>query len=77
MRAHSGKMADNILFAKILKELNAEGHFGASDMEIDLDDNRIWIYYEGLIGNNLWVDSFDVTLSGLKSLTADCIVRAQ
>jgi len=74
-RLDSGKMADHSLFEKILKELNAEGHFGAGDMEIDLDDNSIWINYEGLIGSNLFVDSFDVTFSGLKRLTADCLVN--
>jgi len=73
-RLFSGRMTENILIDKILKVLNAEGHFGASDMEIDLDDNRIWIYYDALRGSNLFVDSFDVTFTGLKSLTADCIV---
>jgi len=74
-RLDSGRMADHFLFDHILKELNAEGHFVASDMEIDLDDNRIWIYYGSLRGSNLLVDSFDVTFTGLKSLTADCIVN--
>jgi hypothetical protein len=74
-RLDSGKMADHSLFEKILKELNAESHFGAGDMEIDLDDDSIWINYEGLIGSNLFVDSFDITFSGLKSLTADCLVE--
>ena len=73
-RLNSGRKMDNILIDKILKELNAEGLFVASDMIIDLDDNSIWIYYDALLGCNLFVDSFDVTFSGLKSLTADCIV---
>jgi hypothetical protein len=67
-------MIDNILIDKILKEVNAEGLFIASDMEIDLDDNSIWIYYDALLGSNLFVNSFDVTFTGLKCLTADCIV---
>jgi hypothetical protein len=75
LRIDSGRMADNRLFDKILKELNAEGHFRVGDMEIDLDDNSIWISYDDHIGSNLFVDSFDVTLSGLKSLTADCIIE--
>ncbi len=74
-RLNSGKWADNILLDKILKDLNAEGHFVTSDMEIDLDDNSIWIHYEGLMGSNLFVDSFDVTFTGLKRLTADCTVN--
>lgn len=28
-----------------------------------------------VIGSNLFVDSFDVTFTGLKSLTADCLVE--
>ena len=68
-------MAENQLVGKILKELNAEGHFNASDMTIDLDDNSIWIYYVRLQGSNLFVDSYDVTFTGLKSLTADCILH--
>ena len=74
-RLASGRMTDNILIDKILKELNAEGLFVASDMEIDLDENSIWINYDALLGSNLFVDSFDVTFSGLKSLTADCIIE--
>jgi hypothetical protein len=72
---YSARMTDGALFIKILKELNAEGLFIANDMEIDLDDNRIWIYYHALDGSNLFVDSFDVTLTGLKSLSADCIIQ--
>ncbi|MBA7600808.1 hypothetical protein ES703_07868 [subsurface metagenome] len=75
-RINLGSMAERELFGKILKELNAEGgHFGAGDMTIDLDDNSIWINYNGLIGSNLCVDAFDVTLTGLKRLTADCTIH--
>lgn len=70
----SGRRIENILINNILKELNAEGLFVASDMSIDLDDNRIWIYYEALVNSNLFVDSFDVTFTGMKRLTADYIV---
>jgi len=76
-RLNLGSMAENQLFGKILKELNVEGgHFGAGDMDIKLDDNSIWINYDGLIGSDLYVDVFDVTLTGLKRLTADCIFDA-
>ena len=74
-RLDSGKWADNILFDKILKEFKAEGHFVTSDMEIDLDDNSIWINYQGLMGSNLLVDSFDIFITGLKRLETECTVE--
>jgi hypothetical protein len=40
----SGRRIENILINNILKELNAERFFVASDMSIDLGDNRIWVY---------------------------------
>lgn len=73
-RLNSGEMIDNRLFDLILKELKAEGHFVTSDMEIDLDDNSIWINYQGLMGSTLFVDSFDVTFTGLKRLEAECYI---
>lgn len=74
-RLDSGEMIVNRLFDKILKELKAEGQFHVTDMEIDPDDNSIWIYYDRLMGSSLFVDSFDVTFTGLKRLTADCLVE--
>lgn len=74
-RLDSGEMIVNRLFDKILKELKAEGHFRVSDMEINPDDNSIWISYDGFMGSSLFVDSFDVTFTGLKKLTADCIMK--
>jgi len=74
-RLDSGEWADHILFDKILKEFKAEGHFVKSHMEIDLDDNSIWINYQGLMGSNLLVDSFDVIFTGLKRLETECTVE--
>jgi len=69
----SGNIANNKLFDPILKELNGEGHFGIVDMEINLDDNRMWFSYAGFQGSPLFVDSIEVTFSGLKTLFADCL----
>ena len=73
----SGRRIDNSLFNNVLKELDADGLFRMSDMTLDLYDNSIWIYYDSFVGSNLFVDSFDVTFTGLKRLTADCIVEVE
>jgi len=39
-------------------------------MEFDLEEMSIWINYAGLIDNDLFVDAFEVNLSGLKRLSA-------
>lgn len=39
-------------------------------MEFDLDEMSIWINYAGLTESDLYVDAIDVTLSGLKRLSA-------
>ena len=74
-RLDSGRMIDNSLFKNVLKELDADGLFRVSDMTLDLEDNSIWIHYDGLEGSNLFVHSFDVTITGLWSLTADYLVE--
>jgi len=74
-RLFSGKWIDLILIDKILNELNAEGHFTASRMEINLDDNRIEVYYNSIQGSSLLVNYFYVTFTGLKRLTADCDIE--
>ena len=71
----SARLIDNSLFKKVLKELDAEGLFRVSDMTLDLDDNSIWIHFDGLKGNNLVVHSLDVIINGLTSLKADYMVE--
>lgn len=71
---HVGVQSTNSLFNDILERLEAKGLFCASDMEIDLDEMSIWVYFDALRGCDLYVHSFDLTLTGLQRLTATYLV---
>jgi len=74
---HVGVQSTNALFNDILGRLEGKGLFFASDMDIDLDEMRIWVNYDALRGCDLYVHSFDVTLTGLPRLTATYLMDVE
>jgi len=65
------------LFNKLLERLKGKGFFTVSDMEIDLEEMRIWVNYDALKVCDLYVDSFDLTLTGLQRLTATYLLDVE
>jgi len=58
----SGIYSIDSVFNKLLELLDAKGRFIQSDLEIDLEEFRLWINYAGLVGSDFLISSFDVTL---------------
>ena len=73
----AGFQSTKSLFNDILDRLEAKGLFTASDMEFDLDEMRIWVYFEAFRDCELYVDSFDLTLTGLQRITATYLVDVE
>ena len=74
----AGRHLTYSLFDKILESLDAKGFFFGSDLEIDLDEHRIWVNYPALAGCHLYVDEFDVTVDpGHVRLTAPSYLDAE
>ncbi len=66
------------LFNDILEKLEVKGLYVLTDSEIDLDENYMLLLYGALVGCNLLVDEFDVTLeSGLSVLTTKSYIKIE
>ena len=70
----AGIHSTNSLFNDILERLEAKDLFVHDFMEINLDEKSMWILFVALRGCDLYVDEFDVTLTGLARLTATYLV---
>jgi len=66
------------LFNEVLENLEVKGLYTLSDFDIDLDENYMWFSYDALVGCNLQIDGFYVTLKpGVKTLTTNSYIEVK
>lgn len=66
------------LFNNVLEKLGVKGLYVLEDLEVDLDEDYIFLIYDALAGCNLHIDCFDLTLkSGLKTLSTRSLIKVE
>ncbi|MBT0160191.1 hypothetical protein G4O51_09425 [Candidatus Bathyarchaeota archaeon A05DMB-2] len=66
------------LFNEVLEKLGAKGLFTLEDLCFDLDEDWFNFIFDGLSGNNLLVDNFDVKLKpGSKRVTTRSYINVE
>jgi hypothetical protein len=62
------------LFNEVLEKLEVKGLYVLEDFEAKLDEDYIFFVYSALVGCNLHIDSFYLTIDGLKTLTTNSLI---
>jgi hypothetical protein len=62
------------LFNEVLEKLEVKGLYVLEDFEAKLDEDYIFFAYSALVGCNLHIDSFYLTIDGLKTLTTNSLI---
>ena len=71
----AGFSSINNLFNNVLESLEVKGLYTLSDFDVNLDENYMMFYYAALVGCNLQIDGFYITLEpGLKTLTTNSYI---
>lgn len=65
------------LFNEVLEKLEVKGLYLLEDFETKLDEDYIFFAYAALAGCNLHVDSFYLTIDGLKTLTTNSLIEVE
>jgi len=66
------------LFNKILENLEVKGLYTLGDLDIDLDEKYMWFSYDALVGYDLQIENFYVTLEpGLATLTTNSYIEVE
>ena len=66
------------LFNEILENLEVKGLYTLGDFDVNLDENYIFFSYDALVGCNLQIDGFYVTLEpGVKTLTTNSYIEVK
>jgi len=66
------------LFNEILEHLEVKGLYTLGDFDTDLDERYMWFSYDALVGCDLRVDNFYVTLeSGHTTLTTNSYIEVE
>ena len=66
------------LFNVLLENLGVKGLFALEDFDIKLDEKRMWFLYDALVGCDLYVDQFDVTVEpGVLRLTTTSFIDVE
>jgi hypothetical protein len=66
------------LFDEILENLNVKGLYTLSDLDVNLDENYMFFWYDALVGCDLQIDGFYVTLEpGVKTLTTNSYIEVK
>jgi hypothetical protein len=66
------------LFNEILENLKVQGLYTLGDFSVNLDKNYIFLSYDALVGCNLQIDGFYVTLQpGVRTLTTNSYIEVK
>lgn len=66
------------LFNEILENLKVKGLYALGDFDVNLDENYMFFSYDALVGCNLQIDGFYVTLEpGVTTLTTNSYIEVK